>query len=247
MHSITWNGVNSATLGVRIERSPRIIRPRRKVDVYSVPGRNGDIVLAQDAWNNYSQPYEIFFGTGAGLSAETAADAVSQWLNSAKGYAQLEDTYEPDIVREAYYVEEQSIENAITEYGRETIRFVCKPQRYLKTGLNTVTISSSGSTIQNPTGFISRPLIRINGSGACTLTVVGFDNPTYTVSISSINQYINLDCEEQNAYKTAGTNLNNTVTITAGIDFPRLAPGENKFTWTGNITSLVVTPRWFRI
>jgi hypothetical protein len=60
MHSLTFNGTASDTLGVRIERSPRIIRPRRKSDVITIPGRNGDIVFMQDAWNNYVQPYEIF-------------------------------------------------------------------------------------------------------------------------------------------------------------------------------------------
>ena len=45
MHKITFNGTASDTLGVRIERSPRIIRPRRKSDVVTIPGRNGDIVF----------------------------------------------------------------------------------------------------------------------------------------------------------------------------------------------------------
>lgn len=246
MHKITWNGVSSDTIGIRIERAARIIRPRRKADVVSVPGRNGDILFMQDAWENYSQPYEIFFGTGADLSAETAADAVSAWLHSASGYARLEDTYEPDIYRKAYYVEEQDIENAITEYGRETIHFVCAPERFLKSGETAVTKSSSNTTMTNPTQYASRPLIRVNGSGSGTLTIAG-SAMTYSVSITGISSYIYLDCDEQNAYKTAGTNLNNNVTITNGVDYPRLSAGSNTITWTGGITSLQITPRWFRI
>lgn len=246
MHKITWNGVASDTLGVRIERSPEIIRPRRKADVVQIPGRNGDILFAQEAWNNYSQPYEIFFGTGADLSAETAADAVSEWLQSSGDYARLEDTFEPDIYRLAYYIEETSIYNALTEYGRTTIRFSCRPERFLKTGETATTLSSSGRTMSNPTKQFSRPLIRVNGSGNGTLTIAG-TNTTYSVSLTGISSYIYLDSDEQNAYRTTAENQNNKVTITSGGDFPRLAPGTNTISWSGGVTSVVITPRWFNI
>lgn len=246
MHKITFNGTASDTLGVRIERSPRIIRPRRKSDVVTIPGRNGDIVFMQDAWNNYIQPYEIFFGTGADLSAETAADAVSTWLHSASDYARLEDTFEPDIYRLAYYTEETDIENALTEYGRTTIRFNCRPERFLKSGETAVTISSSGGSVTNPTKFAAKPLIRVNGSGNGTLTIAG-TNKTYSVSLTGISSYIYLDCDEQNAYRTAADNQNAKVTITQGGDFPRLESGTNTISWTGSVTSVVITPRWFRI
>ena len=245
MHNITWNGVNSETIGLHIERAARIIRPRRKADIVSIAGRNGDLVMMQDAWDNYEQPYDIWFGNGTNLSAETGADAVSAWLHSAPGYARLEDTYEPDIYRMAFYVTGQDIENAITEYGRETIRFNCRPERFLKSGETPVTLSTSNVQMQNPTQYASRPLIRINGSGSGTLTIAG--TKTYSVSITGISSYMYLDCDEQNAYKTAGTNLNNKVTITNGVDFPRLNAGANTITWTGGITSVVITPRWFKI
>lgn len=245
MHNITWNGVNSETIGLHIERAARIIRPRRKAEVVSIAGRNGDLVMMQDAWDNYEQPYDIWFGNGTNLSAETGADAVSAWLHSASGYARLEDTYEPDIYRMAFYVNEQDIENAITEYGRETIRFNCRPERFLKSGETPITLSTSNVQMQNPTQYASRPLIRINGSGSGTLTIAG--TKTYSVSITGISSYMYLDCDEQNAYKTAGTNLNNKVTITNGVDFPRLNAGANTITWTGGITSVVITPRWFKI
>jgi hypothetical protein len=53
---------------------------------------------------------------------------VSAWLHSTSDYARLEDTFEPDIYRLAYYTEETEIENALTEYGRTTILFNCRPR-----------------------------------------------------------------------------------------------------------------------
>lgn len=246
MHSLTFNGVNSADLNVRIERSPRIIRPRRKTTVLSIPGRSGDIVMMEDAWENYDQPYDIFFGTGADLSAEAAADAVSAWLHSASDYARLEDTFEPDIYRLAYFVESLDMYNALTEFARVTIHLNCRPERYLISGETAVPFAASGGSINNPTTFQARPLIRVNGSGSGTLTISGQDK-TYSVSLSNISSYMYLDCDRQNAYRTLADNQNANVEITQGVDYPRLQPGTNLISWSGGITSIEITPRWYRI
>lgn len=246
MHEITFNGVKSSTLGIRIERSPEIIIPRRKFDVISVPGRNGDYVIMQDAWENYIQPYDIFFGNGTAGSAESTAHAVAAWLHSANDYAQLEDTYEPTYFRQAYYVDETNIVNALSAFGRTTIRFNCRPEKFLYTGAAYILMFSSGGTVTNPTIYTSRPLIRINGSGNGTFSITS-PSKTYTVSITGISSYIMLNSDTQNAYKFDGTNLNGNVTITSGGEFPRFAPGNSTVTWTGGISNIEYAPRWFEL
>lgn len=246
MHDITFNGVHSKDLGIRIERSPAIIRPRRKFDVISVPGRNGDVVLMQDAWENYIQAYDIFFGDGTDLSAETAANAVSNWLHSANDYARLIDTFEQNIYRMAYYVDETDIENALTQYGRTTIRFNCRPERFSMTGASGVT---NGQTVTNNYQYASRPTITIAGSGTWsgTFTITNGSH-VYEVGLDSIQTRVILNCEEQNAYNGT-TNLNSKVTINSGGEFPRLLPGANVVTWSlsSNIQSVTIDPRWFII
>lgn len=246
MREIRFNGVSSSSLGIRIERSPEIIRPRRKFDVISVPGRNGDYIIFQDAWENYIQPYDIFFGDGTDKSAETTAFAVSDWLRSANGYATLVDTYETTTYRKAYYVEETDIYNGLTQYGRATIHFNCRPERFYTTAGSAVT---NGSTISNTTKYASRPLITINGTGTFsgTLTITNGAS-TYTVTLTDVQASITLDCEEQNAYK-GSNNYNDKVTITAGGEFPRLKPGNNTISWnlTSQYSTVIVDPRWFTI
>lgn len=245
MHEITFNGVNSSTLGIRIERSPAIIHPRRKFDVISVPGRNGDIVLFQDAWENYIQPYDIFFGDGTDLSAESAANAVSNWLHSANGYAMLVDTFEWPYYRMAYYVDELDIENALTEYGRATIRFNCKPERFYQD------ISSgiiSGQTVTNNFQFASRPIITFNAAGqwSGTLSVTNGMHE-YEVEFTNVYGALTLNCEEQNAYH-GNTNLNSKVKVLIGDEFPKLYPGANVISWTmSSVSSATLNPRWFII
>ena len=59
---ISWNGKRSDQFGVAVEKFPTYQKPERKRETFSVPGRNGDIVLMQDAWENITQEYEIFAG-----------------------------------------------------------------------------------------------------------------------------------------------------------------------------------------
>ena len=83
------------------------------------------------------------------------------------------------------------------------------------------------------------PLIQITGTGAGQL-VVGNSQ----VSISDMTGTITLDCDVQNAYN--GTlNLNNNITIIGG--WPVLEPGQTAISFSGGITAVEITPRWWSL
>lgn len=233
---ISWAGKTSDTLGVVVEHYPVRVVPERALTETEIAGRNGALVQYDGNWNNYTQEYEVY------ISAEKtglvrAARAVAEWLSAPVGYQRLEDSYEPDVYRMAYYAGGQDIESILNRFGRATISFNCKPQRYLKSGEATKTLTGSG-TLTNITQFDALPIITVYGSGAGTVTV----NDT-TVSISEIDSYIVLDCELMDAYK--GT-VNKNPYISA-VDFPVLKAGVNNISFTGGVTSLDIVPRWWTI
>lgn len=236
MSSLTFAGISSDDVGVRIERYPSLNRPSRKYDRYVVPGRNGDIIEMQDAWNNYVQEYNIFAGDRNNGAAPTAFVSVSEWLFKS-GYQILEDTYETDYFRKAIFVGPMDVENVLSQFGRCTIQFECMPQRFLWSGQTTVTKTASGS-ITNPTAFTARPLITVNGSGSGTITC-----GSKTLSISSITSGMIIDSENQDAYDAYMTNLNNLISG----DFPEIPPGTSTFGITGGITSVVITPNYWTL
>lgn len=233
---INWAGVSSDDLRVRIERYPIRVLPERVQTATEIAGRNGALLYVDGNFQNYEQEYEIF------ISAERsglvrAARAVAEWLESPVGYQRLEDSYEPDVYRVAFYEGGQDIESILNRFGRATITFCCKPQRFFKAGEVTKSFTAAG-TLTNITKFDALPLITVYGSGAGTLTVN--DN---TVSISSIDEYVVLDCELMDAYKGT-TNKNPTVSL---VDFPVLTAGENQISFTGGVTSVEIVPRWWTI
>lgn len=141
--SITWNGVTSDSIGVIVERMPNRYIPARRISPKSVPGRNGDILSIDRSFPNVEQEYEVY------LSAETpglptVARACAEWLMAPAGYAELKDSYDNSVFREAVLVNGFDIENVLNQFGRCTITFSCKPQKFLYTGLPSITIDPTG-------------------------------------------------------------------------------------------------------
>ena len=97
----SFGGVSSADMinKLYVRKVPNLNRSERKIDVYSVPGRDGDIILSQDAWINQNQTYECYIGDG---DAAAAASELAAWLYSLSGYQELQDGWEPDVFRLAY-------------------------------------------------------------------------------------------------------------------------------------------------
>lgn len=237
MGVIIFNGQSTKDLNIVVEQPPSYQMPEKDYDVTHIPGRNGDIVIDNGSYQNVTRSYEIAIGELDGDFA-TMANSISEWLHSASGYVRLEDSYEPSYYRLAYYSDSVEVENILSNAGKCTIDFNCKPQRFLKTGDTKTTFTSAG-TITNPTIFTSLPIINVKGSGKGVLRV-----GEYVVTISSISTSVTIDSEIQDAYK--GTeNKNSTITLDKG--FPKLVKGNNSISFTGGITSVEVIPKWWTL
>lgn len=236
MGIITWRGIRSDDIGVEVERFPAHNGPARRYETAQVPGRNGALLYDLGAWDNYTQAYAIYARQG---TAADSARRLRDWLCSVPGYHRLEDTYDPDFYRLAYYAGPTITENIWNTHNRATIEFVCKPQRWSKAGETAVTLEEAG-TLENPYNQTALPLVRVNGTGGGTLTIGGA-----VVEIADIDDYVILDSALPDAYKD-GVNKNGDITLTTGI-WPELGTGENTVSWTGDITSVKTTPRWWTI
>ena len=129
---IWWHGKSSDDVHVIVERCPDVIVPSRKHEKISITGRSGDLLVEQDAYENVLQRYEIYVSAEA-PRLPTISHTVVEWL-MVKGYQRLEDSYWLDTFRMASYTGGTEIANILNRYGRATIEFDCKPQRFYKSG-----------------------------------------------------------------------------------------------------------------
>lgn len=252
---IWWGGISSEDVGVVVERFPNQPGPARRLETVQIPGRNGDLIIDSGAYDNYTQEYEVYFHAGINRTPH-AARKVRAWLAASTSYQRLEDSYDPEYFRMAYYAGPSDIENIMNEFGRMTISFVCKPQRWRKDGENIVTLEGKpegtdthkGITLYNFEQFASLPYIKVYGSEKGEILVRHFDengvqDKDSKLTFKDINGYVEIDSETQNAYR--GTlNVNDTVSIT---EFPQLFPGENWISYNSGIDKIEIKPRWWTI
>lgn len=233
-----FNGFRSTDKGLTIEKCPSVSTGQRVVNKVSVPGRSGDLVIDTGAYGNYTQPYEIWFKDKRRGTTRAARD-IAQWLLSGTGYLQLEDTYDPEVFRLAMFTGPLDVENWMLMAGRATLEFDCQPQRWLKGGQNPISVES-GQRLFNA-WQPALPLIRVTGTGNGSLTVGGS-----TFTISDMPGAITLDSETQDAYTgDPYVNLNNNVKVSGG--YPVLQAGETAVSFSGGITAVQITPRWWSL
>lgn len=238
MGIIIFNGLSSADYGIKVWQAPTYSIPERDYEKIHVPGRDGDLILDKGSYKNTTRSYVVSFGRPDKKDFTLLANSLSEWLHSCSGYARLEDSYEPEYYRIAAYDESNDITNAYHQAGQTTIKFNCKPQRFLKSGDGIIKFTKLGY-LDNPTFFAARPIVKVYGNGDGVLRI-----GEYAVTIKSIEEYIVIDSEMMDAYK--GT-LNCNSKIQLNGNFPRLEKGRNEISFSGAITSLEVQPKWWTI
>lgn len=235
---LTFDGKSSKDFQLYLSGPGVYDSPAVDVSTTSVPGRNGDI-LSENAkaghrrYKNVDIKYKAFFFRG--LPAKTAA--VKSWLLSATGYRKLQDTYDPDFFRMAVCTSTLSFDVTRQYLAEMELTFHCKPQRWSVEGQRSISLSN-GDTLRNPYAFHSQPIFTVRGMGGGVL-YVGEES----ITIYNISDSVTLNCETHNAYHSGGF-CNDT--ISSG-DFPELPQGNTKISWSGGITAVEVTPRWWTL
>ena len=232
---IVFGGEASWDYGMVITEAPAFDRAVRKCEAVSVPGRNGSILFQQDAYEDVPRTYKVCLAPDIKNLNETI-DWFLAWLNSKSGYQRLEDNFEPEVFRLAYYNGGTEFSNEMMQYGEANITFVCRAERFYKTGEAEKTVSN-GTKMWNPTRYASKPLIHIEGSGTFSVSISG---KTITATVTD---YVNIDCEAMNAYRLPVENMNGNISG----EFPNILPGENTIGITGAPTKVTVVPRYYTI
>ncbi len=233
-HYFYYGGVSSADFNTYILRAPQFDSPKRDTEQIRVPGKNGTLTLDNERFENKEHKIEVY--TEGDIQANM--ESLRAWLTESSAYMELKDTYNPDIYYMARFTDEikedKSDHNGVTY----TLRFDRMPQRFLESGRIPITVTEN-RIIRNKTRFEAKPLIRAYGTGSFTISDV-------TISITSADDYTDIDCGLEEAYKdTLQDSKNDCITLTSGR-FPVFKKGDNNIRLLG-ISRLEITPRWWTI
>lgn len=266
--SLQIGTISSDTIGVVVERYPSRVLPDRKQAVYNVIGRNGDIVdyyggTYRQSFNNFTLNYEIYMNAET-YGLEKKAREVAAWLYNSpslgyaeKGYIELQDSYETDCYREGYFIGPVDVESTLARFGRCTISFSCKPQKFLLSGRTPVLLANGPNTytFTNPTiigsmrGWSSQPYIEFhNLNGSLSILFNQTDYYLLDILVQGPGDYI-IDAENESVKGPNG--YDNTILKPYGTyDMPVLydeidiVPSGSGITF--DATSFVL-PRWWML
>lgn len=206
---------------------------QRDITYTSIPGRSGDLMTDNGRYKNVKIPYKLALLNTTAWDFDELARLIRGWLLAEQGYFPLWDSYDGKYYRLASYTNEVDIEQELRSVGKLSLSFNCKPFKYSFEGQRTVEMTAAG-TLYNAEQYESKPYIKVVGSGTITLAI-----NSSSVTLSSVDEYIELDSEMLNAYKGTAA-ANNQMSG----DFPVFAPGDNTISWVGNVTRLEIVPRW---
>ena len=239
MNYFVYKGIRSCDLGLRIEKKDVFSAPEYTQNFLSIPGRDGDLIAGDGRFPNVQVTYTVFVVAKSVTELYDRIANVKNWLYAdLNTYHELSDTYDTQCYRYGVFSGKLDIDEQLNRIGMFTISFSCKPFRRTLDGDTSMELYDT-TVLTNPFPFTSKPLIRVIGTGGGSLILQTGDS-TRIWTITELSGYLDIDCEQMNFYKGA-VSMNDKV---SGNGFPTLAPGSTSIAFTGDITSVIVTPRW---
>lgn len=231
---ITINGKSSRDFNVYLSDAGVYGMPERDTENISIPGKSGDLIKDNGRYKNK----DMFFPCIIVDNFKENFDAFIGYLLIQKGYVKIEDSFFPDeFIYAKYTGEAEPKVKTKGNKGSFNINFNRKPQRYLKSGNDVIAYTANGS-VYNKYNGTAKPLVRVYGTGDLAIGEA-------VITINSVDTYVDIDCEIQNAFK-GSTNCNGNITVNSG-EFFELTPGVNNIVKANTISRVEITPRWWKL
>ena len=242
------DGVSCYNYGIHVLQQPILATSSERVSYVSIPGRSGSLTLLEDDNDWIADDISMSAMCVVDDNNDDRFNTIAKWLTGST--SKWEFASYPD----GYFVGRASGQFSMSKVvrGNEHMTFSlslqCRPFFYFNSGDTAVEINT-GSThrFNNPGNIGSAPLIKVYGTGACTLMC---GNSTMLINdATSSSGFITIDCEGELAYTgDPDDQANYPLSPASGRlsgDWLRIPSGQSDFVFSGeNITKVAVTPRW---
>lgn len=228
------DGIPSTDYGIQLQNPVCFSKPSRRYEEMQIPGRNGVLHRSEDSFEPVSAVLDCFV---LQKNAESAAGSITSWFLGTKGPRRFEIQEDPEVYRLVTILDGYDTDNRINLLNAFSVPITARPERFFKSG-ERPTQMQNGGKLYNP-GLASKPLIEVSGSGEGTVTVGGI-----SVNLLDIPDTLYLDCDIENAYNESG-DQNGKVSTPSG--YPTIPTGVSVVSWSGGVTGVKITPRWWSL
>ena len=217
--SFTYGEKRAETMGIQQQAPAYISAPIPRVESTTIPGRSGDLLKWDGAYENRTAQIDCFLLSGI---LDHQITALQAWLIGSQTYKKLTFDDDPNhfmLARPTLGADKQARVNLLNPF---TLEFDCKPQRYLNLGQREIDVTQS-LKLYNPTAFNANPIIHIRGNGNVS---VSYANAS--LSVLNLNGDLFYDTETDKAYNASGS-LDRYVMTAGNMSIPGGAHAVYKF------------------
>lgn len=224
-----WNGERSTAHGVFVSEQSPITLPQERSKQTSIPGRPGSLTTLEgdDVYDDLTLTATCWVRDPALIPS------IAGWL---KGGGTVTFANRPGGFYRARVSNQIPFEKILrgNPHRSFAVTFRCSPPFWYVSNPDEVTITTGSAIVTNPGNVYAEPIIHVYGSGDITLIV----NDAF-VELEDVENNITLNSVIQEAYQ-GETLLNEKM----DGDFPVLKPGDNLFSWSGDVSRVVIEPNW---
>ena len=218
-----FKNIDSRDMGVIVNKLPSITKPEKQIEKIEIEGRDGFLTVDHGGYQGTVKTVECTLDNGD-------INQICAWLD---GSGEVIFSNEDDKVYKAVIINQISLDKIIPILHTFLIQFECQPHKY-SVNNDVITLNSTPATINNLTTALSKPIIKVYGTGAIELTV-----NSNVIHLTNIVDYVTIDSEMVDCYKDSQLMNNNMLG-----EFPILEIGTNSISWIGTVTKIEIIPNW---
>lgn len=232
-------GLSASSLGIKVISTNSSDSSSLIVDIVEVPGRRGQLVFDTGVYERFNLEVEV---VATSTNLLQTSSQLRNWLCSDKKDLPIHITDNRDVYWLGYLDNKLKIHQVMNTFGTCRLVFNCQGMKRLVSGDSPITLTTKGSTINNTGTLESEPLIEVVGNGNITLQIDGS-----IIKLNGVNNRIFIDSENMECYtiNTNGEIISNNSKMVG--EFPKLDVGPNIIDWSGNVSKVIITPKWVTI
>lgn len=219
-----FNGINSLEKKIILKEHPIITSPQLRDDGIVIDGRSGKLHYDQEIYDSFVRTLECTI-----IDPSIDIRSISSWL---KGFGKIIFSNELDKFYKVNIVNQIDFTNIADRIHEFPLTLEFEPFAYEIAETLIELTNESGFEIRNSNTSIY-PKIKVFGSGDVSLNI-----NNQSIIIYNIEDYIELDCELELAYKDT-ENKNQSIYG----EYLKLIPGKNEISYTGKVDKIEITYR----
>lgn len=116
----TINNKTNKDFNFKVKSSNHLLRPKKKLEFISIPGRTGDLILDEGARENFTLIIEGYIDARE-TNLKTLCDSLDNWLNSTTGYQTI--TFDDGTILKAVLISEIDAVEVVKNFGELSLEF----------------------------------------------------------------------------------------------------------------------------